>query len=252
MIGLTTGEWIEVAVAVGTIALAGAAFAQIIAERRSRPDLSLELDSDGTQTRLEGEPPRIPWIRLMVRNAPGRRAARGTRVLVDHYRERYTTAPVVSLAGPELGWPSTQLAEGEGAVVFGGTARPLDFGALGTGPSGGSRGNLLNLMGTRQPLRQGERWWFRFTLAMHTRNLFIGREFLPGVGGGYTARLTVGADDGEAQAFDVHFDWIEDAPTAEGALGSVLISVTPVPDSPRLRVWTFVRRRGGDTPKRSD
>ena len=242
MVGLTTGEWIELAVAIGTIALAAAAFTQMFAEVRSRPDLTLELDTDDIQTRLEG--PGMPWIRLMVRNRKRRRAATGTRVLVDQYREKASRASPVSLAGPELGWPSTHLAEGEGPVVFGGTARPLDFGALGAGRIDGPRGNVMSLMQTPETLPDGYWWWFRFTLAMHARRQFIGREFLPPKGGGYTTRLTVGADEGKARTFDVEFDWIGDAPTAEAALGSLLMSVNPAEETLRRRLLSprFVRR----------
>jgi hypothetical protein len=221
-LSVTTGDWINLAVAIGTIALAAFAFWQIVADRRSRPMLTLEVDSEGVQTRLEQN---RPWIRLLVRNARGRRAARGTRVLVASYRETSSGATPVSLAGPELAWPSTSLREGDGAVVFGGTARPLDFGSLGAGPTAGPGESLLNLMAAPDKLPDGFQWWYRFILEMHGRSLFIGREFLPPVPGGYTARLIVGADEGDARVFDVQFSWMGHAPTPANALASFAVSV---------------------------
>ncbi len=231
---MTTGDWISVAVAVGTIGLASAAFWQIIRGAMSQPRLSLEREEIRIHTRLEGEPPVLPWIRLVVRNAEGRRVATGTRVLVDQYRQTTYDTPPVSLGGPELGWPSTDVPLGGGAIVFGGTTRPLDFGALGVGPIQRPQ-SLIELMGGREALPAGHQWWFRFTLAMHGGNRFIGREFLPPVPGGYTARLTVGADEGRASTFDAVFSWVGDAPTAESALGSFLITIEPVRPRPGLR-----------------
>jgi hypothetical protein len=131
-----------------------------------------------------------------------------------------------SLAGAEFGWPSTFLPEGAGAVIFGGQQRPLDFGALGTGPTDATT-IQEKTMGHEQ-LPDGYVWWFRFTLAMHGHNLYIGREFLPPLSGGYTARLLVGADDGRAGTFDVKFDWVGQAPTPKVALDTFTHTVTEV------------------------
>jgi hypothetical protein len=182
-------------VAIGTIALAAAAFLQIVMGSVSRPDFTLEVEEERVHTRLEGSPPRMPWIRLVVRNGRRRRAAHGARVLVQWYRAALYDTKVVSLAGPELGWPSTSVREGDGAVIFGGTSRPVDFGALGAGPAGQEPGGPNEMMYAPEALADGRQWWFRFTLAMHAGGIFIGREFLPPIQGGYVARVTVGADE---------------------------------------------------------
>jgi hypothetical protein len=141
----------------------------------------------------------------------------------------------VSLAGPELGWPSTSVAEGGGAVVFGGTSKPIDFGSLGIGPikpgEGTSPFEFMYGDDKVALIQQGtHQWWFQLKLAMNARRVFtVGlREFLPPQSGGYTARLIVGADEGEARTFDVSFSWAANAANAEQALGSLLISVSQV------------------------
>jgi hypothetical protein len=221
--GWTHGDSINLAVAVGTILLAGFAFLQIVRDARGRPDLTLNKDVDRLHTRLEGAG---PWIRLIVSNSSGRRTAHGTRVLLHWFRPTQYAAEPTSLAGAELGWPSTFLPEGAGAVIFGGQRRPLDFGALGTGPIDATSVQA-KMMGHEQ-LPDGYGWWFRFTLAMHGNGLYVGREFLPPLSGGYTARLLVGADDGPAKTFDVKFDWVGQAPTPEAALNSFTHTVTEV------------------------
>lgn len=75
-------------------------------------------------------------------------------------------------------------------------------------------------------LQDGQQWWFRFTLAMNGSGLYIGREFLPPIPGGYTARVTVGADEGRAKEFDVKFSWVGGAPTPDVVLDTFAIAVS--------------------------
>lgn len=240
---MTTNDWINIAVAVGTILLAAFAFWQIVAASRSQPDLDLRVDEEGIESRLEGNK---PWIRLLVANRRGRRIARHTRVIVQSVRKTdYADSPV-SLAGPELGWPSTAVPEGGGAVIFGGTTKPVDFGTLGIGPTdvdlNGPSPPVTALMQDNVNLiSEGtHQWWFRFTLAMNGQGVVIARQFLPPLSGGYTARLVVGADEGRAHTFDVRFTWVGNASSAEQALGSLLITVIRIGKPHRMR-WP--RRR---------
>lgn len=131
----------------------------------------------------------------------------------------------MSLAAPEFGWPSTALREGDGAVIFGGQERPLDFGALTMGPVDADDGAIGERLQIADQLPENLQWWFRFVLAMNEQNVWIGRQFLPPLPGGYVARVTVGADEGKARDFDVQFNWNGNAPTPATALDSFLISV---------------------------
>jgi hypothetical protein len=133
-----------------------------------RPRVTLRKDMGRHHTQLEGTGSVAPWIRILVRNARGRRAAHGTRVLVESYREA-GGAEIVTLGSPELGWPSTSLSPGGGPVVFSGGDRPLDFGALCTA----RRDDDGLLVGWGQPdpsdtkPPKGTKWDLRLPLAMH-------------------------------------------------------------------------------------
>jgi hypothetical protein len=227
----THSDWIDLAVAVGTIALAAFAFWQIVADRRSLPRFTFSIGVPGIDTLLEtgGR----PWIRLRVGNGRRRRTARHTRVILDSYRQTQYANTTVSLGNPELGWPSTDVAAGGGAVVFGGTSKPLDFGSLGVGPIDPEPNlNVVNLMmlnNVEESIAAGTHcWYFQFRLAMNASSVFIPRQFLTPISGGYTARVVVGADEGAARTFDVHFDWPGQVANAEAALRSLTVSVTPM------------------------
>jgi hypothetical protein len=215
---VTTSDWIDLLVAVGTLALAAAAFWQIVADSSSRPSLTLVEDAERIDTAVEMM--YFPWVRLRVRNARGKRTAHGTRALVKSFRPAIHAGEPTSLAGAELGWPSTELAPGAGAVIFGGQDRPLDFGTLGIGrPDAASAGAK---MGGMLDLPDNAQWWFRFTLA---RELLIERAFLPPIPGGYIAEIVVGADEGNAHVFEVAFNWNALAPTPDTALDSLTVQV---------------------------
>ena len=110
----------------GTVGAVLAAVAVPLTNFARRPRLAITADTDGIHTRLEaGE---IPWIRVLVENGKRRRAAQGTRVFVEHYRS--AEGPPITMGTPELGWPSTEVRDGGGTVVFAGARRPIDFGHL--------------------------------------------------------------------------------------------------------------------------
>ena len=89
--------------------------------------------------------------------------------------------------------------------------------------------NVLNFMmidNTEQLIAAGtHQWYFQLRLAMNGNGIFIGREFLSPISGGYTARVIVGADEGSAQTYDVRFFWHGGAADADAALRSLQISV---------------------------
>ena len=70
----------------------------------SRPLLTLAADEERVHTRIEGNG--AIYVRLVVNNASGRRAARGTRVLVDKYWHEDSPQQTVTIRSPSLGWPS--------------------------------------------------------------------------------------------------------------------------------------------------
>ena len=191
------------------VAAAGAVIAAIaipLTAYARRPRLSLSEDEEGIHTRLEGGGEKIPWLRLVVHNKGWRRAAQGTRVLVQSYQELSPGATRVAMGSPELGWPSTDILIGGGVVVFAGGDRPLDFGYL---------------------ARSGNKWQLVLCLAMHAKNVKLSdrREYLPPVDSGYTVRLLVGADDGAARTYKVDVNWDGDAASPEAALDSIQLAV---------------------------
>lgn len=217
-----TPVWVQALTVIAAALAAAAAIAVPLTTYWRRPRLSIHADEEGVHTRLEGANNDIPWIRLVVANGRRRRAAQGTRVLVEQYRELAVGANPIALGSPELSWPSTEVPEGGGVVVFAGGERPLDFAVLerpagSVQPEGGG------------PARYGRdpQWWLRLNLSMHARGLVISnrREFLAPRPNGYSVRLVVGADDGAARRFEVVVSWAGDAPDAAAAIRSVRIAV---------------------------
>jgi hypothetical protein len=69
-----------------------------------RPSLSLREDTEHTHSRVEGD--EIPYLRLLVRNAKGKRSAKHARVVLDGYRGAESRDPFTRLGSPFLGWSS--------------------------------------------------------------------------------------------------------------------------------------------------
>ena len=98
-----------------------------------RPRLGIEEDTDRIQSRVElSGMGGLPHVRLLVANAKRRRAAHGTRVIVEGYRRQDDPyAALTTLGHPSLGWPSAPEASETAAVtVFAGGTRPITLGLL--------------------------------------------------------------------------------------------------------------------------
>jgi hypothetical protein len=112
--------WIDVAqvgAAVGAIA--------------RRPKLSIEEELDRANSLVEtSDLGGMPHVRILVRNVKRRRAAQGTRVLIEGYTARGSDLPGFRTLGHQsLDWPSNGEAATTGAVtVFAGGARPITLG----------------------------------------------------------------------------------------------------------------------------
>lgn len=107
-------------------------------------------------------------------------------MLVESYRENFAGSTTVTMGSPELGWPSTEVPVGGGAIVFAGGTRPLDFAALQVVTTDGQK-QVVSMLSSEQVIASGGHWELRLTLAMHAKNVFITdlREFLPPVETGY-------------------------------------------------------------------
>jgi hypothetical protein len=78
--------------------------AAVIVPYWRRPSLSLHEDPERTHSRVEGNG--LPHLRVLVRNAKGKRSAKNARVVLDGYRAATSDGPFTRLASPFLGWPS--------------------------------------------------------------------------------------------------------------------------------------------------
>ena len=129
MLGATTFEWVQVfAASMGVIVAGLVAFMPYarrpklrIREDRQRAELVVESSAMGT----------MPHVRLLVTNTRWRRAAQGTRVIVEGFRERRAPDTTFRTLGhPSLQWPSTDqvTAQTNALTVFAGGARPITLG----------------------------------------------------------------------------------------------------------------------------
>jgi hypothetical protein len=217
-----------VGTALGTTLLAIATF--LLAYGVRRPRLSLRDDEFAVHSRVEGNTQ--PYLRLVVWNEEGRRAAVGTRVLVQGYRERDAdTDQLTTIGSPPLGWPSALDAVDESVVIFGGSGRPLDFGRLNRVMHEPSGLLLKKVVDTNPPTRLVAHmpnapqavWYFRLGIGL---NLTDEREWL--TPGRWTVRLLVGADEADARYYDVDLEWDANARDPQAALDSVTVGVRVV------------------------
>lgn len=235
-------DWDRVVdVATVSAALFGVGVAALVAVMpyARRPKLELVEDTDKTHSRVETTPlGPMPYLRILAGNARRRRAAQGTRVMVEGYRPLMdNAAPLTTLGHPSLGWPSAPEADSTAAVVvFPGGYRPIGIGRL-IRVRVGADGKLMRptvLMNgvavpgaphyrddsAGAPFAVGWYLWLDLTFA---QDISDDRDKLPPVDGGYLIRLTIGADDGAARSFDVHIDWDSDpGQSAEQVLASAL------------------------------
>lgn len=175
-----------------------------------RPNLSLETDPERTHSRVEGDG--LPYIRLLVRNAKGKRSAKQARVVLDGYRRAESTDPFTRLGSPFLGWPSAfgQDSDSYVSVIFSDAARPVGLGRfrrVRMNPDGRLEREerytqALTAPGPG-PVRHfpdapDARWHLHLELA-DNYEITDDRDWLgPGT---WTVGLIVGADDGDAHTY---------------------------------------------------
>jgi hypothetical protein len=107
---MTVGvTWVDAAQVV--TAAAGLIVAGLVAvmPHLRRPKLRIEEERDKANSRVEASiMGGMPHVRILVRNAKRRRAAKGTRVLIEGYRPKSDPgATITTLGHPSLDWPST-------------------------------------------------------------------------------------------------------------------------------------------------
>lgn len=71
-----------------------------------------------------------------------------------------------------------------------------------------------------------------------------GRHELPPLADGYIVQLTVGAEEGSAQTYEVRVNWTQEGPPPQKALDSVLATVSKKP-RPLLGGWMAGTRLSG-------
>jgi hypothetical protein len=226
--------------AISVLALLVAIGAVVLPYRR-RPSLSLLEDTERTHSRVEGD--EIPYLRLLVRNAKGKRSAKYARAVLDGYREAGSTEPFTRLGSPFLGWPSVggQDSNSYVSVVFSDAARPVGLGRFSrvrVNPDNGLREReeryrqdvgAVSVVTTTEPASvihfpdpvaapEG-RWHLHLELA-DDGELTDERDWL--TPGAWTIRLIVGADDGDAHAYEVDLAWAGDESDAATLLSSAL------------------------------
>lgn len=207
-------------VAQGLAAVAGIIIAALVAVMpfARRPRLSLIEDPDRVHSRVESTPSgAVPHLRLLVANGKRRRAAQGTRVLVEGYRPRGVQR-LVSLAHPSLGWPSAPEADESASVtIFAGGRRPIGLGRL-IRVRLDEQGQIMRPYAVDHEERQirgfphypdaedAVAWYLWLELAFGL-DILDNRDKLAPLETGYTVRLMIGADDGAARTFEVDVAW---------------------------------------------
>lgn len=204
-------------------AVLGAVIAALVAYMPyvRRPRLLLRDDEDRTQSAVEETPyGEIPYVRILAGNKRGRRAAQGTRVMVEGYRSLSEDgAPMKTLGHPSLGWPSAPEANETASVtVFAGGYRPIGLGRLVRArldPSGdlARPAPAPDLVGRpwphfeENPGGSSPGGWYLWLDLAFGQDLNDDRDKLPPTTDGYAIRLVIGADDGPARSYDVHIRW---------------------------------------------
>jgi hypothetical protein len=196
-----------------------------------RPKLSLKEDPDRIHSRVEADG--VGYVRLLVANAPRKRTAPATRVQVVGYREqRQGATAMTSLTHPLLGWPSAPEAVEDGAMdIFAGGERAIGLGRLIRAHRGQDR-RLVRVVGSMSDGRQvaivrhspedrSATWFLALDLAFGL-DIIDDRDKLEVRPDGYTITLLVGADDGDAQRFEVDVNWNPHALDSDQALASLL------------------------------
>jgi type II secretory pathway pseudopilin PulG len=185
-------------------------------EQLRRPSLALT-DDRGLHSRVETD--RVAYVRVVVSNEPERRAARGTRVLIDRYWPVDDPSKVTTLGSPSLGWPSATAESADASVVvFAGASRPVDFGVL----LQHEPGTAFEPVNPFNPPEPSGPWHLRLALAGDIA-LSSEREYLPP--GAWVVRLILGADEVDGQAYDVAISWADGGDGPAATLESLAVQV---------------------------
>lgn len=189
-----------------------------------RPKLRLTETDAARHSHVESDG--LAYLRLAVENAPHKRAAHGTRVIVEGYRRQGEAEEELrSLAHPSLGWPSAVEARTDATVaavtIHSGSGRPIDFGRfIRARRTAGDRlertaeGHVVH-----RPTGDPDATW-HLILGLHDLSISDDRDKLrPGP---WIIRLLVGADDGDAYRCDVHVAWSESLPSSQAVLEEAL------------------------------
>jgi hypothetical protein len=157
----------------------------------------------------------LPRVRLLVSNAERRRAAKGTHVLVEGYREQQKPLEKPTTLGhPSLAWPAPDADQTGVVTLFAGGRRPITLGYF-IRVRLDEEGALMRPVGEALPhyARQEDydeatpaAWYLRLALAFGL-DINDNRDKLPPVPNGYVVRVLVGADDGAARAFEIDIWW---------------------------------------------
>lgn len=241
--GQTLLDWLPLGIS--AIALVASIAAFVIPYWR-RPSLSLQEDPERTHSRVEGNG--IPHIRLLVRNAKGKRSAKQARVVLDGYRSAASPSPLTRLGSPFLAWPSAfgQDSDSYISVVFSDAARPVGLGQfrrVRVNPDGkleraevytqtvGAIGEPAGVVHFPDLAAAPDaRWHLHLELA-DAYEIVDERDWLPP--GAWTVRLIVGADDGDAHAYEVDVAWAGDESDGEAVLKAALDRLEVRPDRQR-------------------
>jgi hypothetical protein len=220
--------WIEWAQVLAAAAGIGVAALVAFMPYARRPKLSVEEDTDRSNSRVEESPlGGLPHVRVLVSNAKRRRAAQGARVLFEGYTVQgsHAAAPT-TLGHPSLEWPSTREdAAATGAVtVFAGAKRPITLGYF-VRVRCDAQGALHYVRARGYKSGDADAWYLKLTIGLDIND---NRDKLHPVDDGYVFRLLVGADDGAARTFEVYLDWdgnpdLEPAEVLDSALDHLAV-----------------------------
>jgi hypothetical protein len=229
-------DWVPLAFSAFAILVSIAA---LVVPYWRRPSLSLHDDPEGTHSRVEGDGP--PYLRILVRNKKRKRSAKNARVVLDGYRRSGSTGPLTRLGSPFLGWPSIfgQDSDSYVSVVFSDAARPVSFGRfvrVRVNPDERLereeryRTDLSQTPPGPGPIRHfpdaqaapDARWHLHLELA-DAAAIVDERDWLEP--GRWIVRLIVGADDGDAHAYEVDVAWAGDEPDGAAVLKAALASL---------------------------
>ena len=184
-----------------------------------RPRLTLTDKDAKRHSHVESN---APHLRLLVENKARRRAARGARVIVEGYR-RQSDPPDqwTSMAHPSLAWPSATEATSGEVTIYSGSGRPIGLGIF-IRARRTPDGTLIRAQGRIAEYApddpEGASW--HLCLTLHALDILNDRDKLPA--DQWVIRLLLGADDGDAERYDVYVAWSGDAKDGEAVLTEVL------------------------------